>query len=186
MGTRTPSKTRLDWQKMKMTTRCITILAAGMALAASAADVTIEKPYFRWLFNGFGFQHSEANFAALMPDDFRDQRVLKTFAELSPTFARVYTGFADQSKEQLDRFADSYDNSVNEAFFKNLKTEELYRRRYSSAKEFKDAVSLYVKFYNEERPHQAIRQRTPARMEELYLRRQKTEADAGPALHGTV
>ena len=57
-------------------------------------DVTIDKPYFRWLFGGFGFQHSEANFAALMPDDFRDQRVLKTFAELSPTFGRVYAGFA--------------------------------------------------------------------------------------------
>ena len=71
---------------------CGTILAAGMAIAAPAADVTIEKPYFRWLFNGFGFKHSEANFTALMPDDFRDQRVLKTFAELSPTFGRVYTG----------------------------------------------------------------------------------------------
>ena len=93
----------------------MTILAAGMALAASAADVTIEKPYFRWLFNGFGFQHSEANFTALMPDDFRDQRVLKTFAELSPTFGRVYTGFADQSKEQLDRFADYYDLTFRKA-----------------------------------------------------------------------
>ena len=79
------------------------------------ADVTIDKPYFRWLFNGFGFQNSEANFAALMPDDFRDQRVLKTFAELSPSFARVYTGFADQSKEQLDRFADYYDLTFRKA-----------------------------------------------------------------------
>lgn len=91
-----------------------------------------------------------------------------------------------QVKRSFSKAHNPYDNSVNEAFFKNLKTEELYRRRYSSAKEFKDAVSLYVKFYNEERPHQAIRQRTPARMEELYLRRQETEADAGPALHGTV
>ena len=79
------------------------------------ADVKIDKPYFRWLFNGFGFQNSEANFAALMPDDFRDQRVLKTFAELSPSFARVYTGFADQSKEQLDRFADYYDLTFRKA-----------------------------------------------------------------------
>ena len=83
--------------------------AAGLSLCASAADVTITKPYIRWLFGGFGFQNSEANFTALMPDDFRDQRVLKTFAEISPTFGRVYTGFADQSKEQLDRFADYYD-----------------------------------------------------------------------------
>ena len=78
-------------------------------------DVTIDKPYFRWLFGGFGFQHSEANFTALMPDDFRDQRVLKTFAELSPTFGRVYAGFADQSREQADRFADYYDRTFRKA-----------------------------------------------------------------------
>ena len=78
---------------------CAVELNVLFALSLRAADVTIEKPYFRWLFNGFGFQHSEANFTALMPDDFRDQRVLKSFAELSPTFASVYTGFADQSKE---------------------------------------------------------------------------------------
>ena len=91
------------------------VLVAGASLCAAAADVTIAKPYFRWLFGGFGFQHSEANFAALMPDDFRDQRVLKTFAELSPTFGRVYTGFADESKEQLDRFADYYDLTFRRA-----------------------------------------------------------------------
>ncbi len=78
-------------------------------------DVTIDKPYFRWLFGGFGFQHSEANFTALMPDAFRDQRVLKTFAELSPTFGRVYAGFADQSREQEDRFADYYDRTFRKA-----------------------------------------------------------------------
>ena len=84
----------------------ISTLICCLALGASAADVTITKPYIRWLFNGFGFQNSEANFLAIMPEDFRDQRVLKTFAEISPSFSRVYTGFADQSKEQLDRFAD--------------------------------------------------------------------------------
>ena len=96
----------------------LAVMSAGLLLAGvspGAADMMIEKPYFRWLFNGFGFQNSEANFLALMPDDFRDQRVLKTFAELSPTFARVYTGFADQSKEQLDRFADYYDLTFRKA-----------------------------------------------------------------------
>ena len=93
---------------------CSVILALA-AVTCAANDVTIEKPYFRWLFGGFGFQHSEANFVALMPDDFRDQRVLKTFAELSPTFGRVYTGFADESKEQLDRVADYYDLTFRKA-----------------------------------------------------------------------
>lgn len=84
-------------------------VCAVAAMSATAADVTISKPYFRWLFNGFGFQNSEANFLRIMPEDFRDQRVLKTFRELSPSFARVYTGFADSTKEELDSFADYYD-----------------------------------------------------------------------------
>ena len=92
-------------------------LLAGSAWAEPkpAADVVVEKPYFRWLFNGFGFQNSEANFLRIMPDDFRDERVLKTFAELSPGFARVYTGFAEQTKEQLDAFADYYDLTFRKA-----------------------------------------------------------------------
>ncbi|MDO5320034.1 MAG: hypothetical protein Q4G65_15505, partial [bacterium] len=67
------------------------ILLSGL-LASAASEITIEKPYFRWLWGGFGFQHSEANLTALMPDDFLNERVLKTFHEISPTFARVYTG----------------------------------------------------------------------------------------------
>ena len=94
----------------------IALLFVGTVIGtANGADVTITKPYIRWLFGGFGFQNSEANFVALMPDDFRDQRILKTFAELSPSFARVYTGFADESKEQLDRFADYYDHTFRKA-----------------------------------------------------------------------
>ena len=89
--------------------RFILCVCAVAALAASAADVTITKPYFRWLFHGFGFQNSEANFLRIMPADFRDQRVLKTFREIAPSFGRVYTGFADSTREELDAFADYYD-----------------------------------------------------------------------------
>ena len=64
------------------------LLLSGL-MALGASEITIEKPYFRWLWGGFGFQNSEANLTALMPDDFLNERVLKTFAELSPTFARV-------------------------------------------------------------------------------------------------
>lgn len=89
------------------------VLAACGTL--SAADVAVTKPYFRWLFNGFGFQHSEASFLRIMKDEFRDQRVLKTFHELSPTFGRVYTAQANLPKEQLDAFADFYDLTFRKA-----------------------------------------------------------------------
>jgi len=94
------------------------VLASLVALVggvATASNITLAKPYFRWLFGGFGFQHSEASLTALMTDDFRDQRVLKSFAEISPTFGRVYIGFADISKEQMDRFADYYDKTFRKA-----------------------------------------------------------------------
>ena len=95
-------------------TMMITLSALACQVMA-ASEITVEKPYFRWLWGGFGFQNSEANLTALMPDDFLNERVLKTFAELSPTFGRVYTGFAEQSKEQLDRFADYYDKTFRKA-----------------------------------------------------------------------
>jgi len=88
---------------------------AAFAASASAAHLDVAKPYFRWLFGGFGFQHSEASLTALMTDDFRDQRVLKSFAEISPTFGRVYIGFANISKAQMDRFADYYDATFRKA-----------------------------------------------------------------------
>ena len=95
------------------------LLFVGLGLSALCAsavsEITVDKPYFRWLWGGFGFQQSEANLTALMPEDFLNERVLKTFVEISPTFARVYTGFADQSKEQLDRFADYYDLTFRKA-----------------------------------------------------------------------
>ena len=79
------------------------------------AEITITKPYVRWLFAGFGFQNSEAEFTALMDDEFLNQRALKTFREISPTFCRVYAGFADVSKEQMDRFAEYYHKTFKEA-----------------------------------------------------------------------
>lgn len=53
------------------------------------------------------------------------------------------------------------DNAVIELFFRNLKTEELYRHDYSSFNAFKAGVREYVSFYNEKRPHRANNGLTP-------------------------
>ena len=53
------------------------------------------------------------------------------------------------------------DNAVIESFFRNLKTEELYRHDYRSFNEFKAGVKEYVLFYNEKRPHRANNGMTP-------------------------
>ena len=80
-------------------------------MPASAAQVTIERPDIRWLFGGFGFQNAEAQLTPLMTDEFRNERAVKAFRELSPSFSRVYVGRVGESKEALDRFADYYDQT---------------------------------------------------------------------------
>ena len=90
---------------------CIGFALATAATSLGAVDIAIKRPYQRWLFGGLGFQNSEANLVPLMTDEFRDQYVLKTFAEISPTFTRTVAGFEDQTRASLDRFADYYDKT---------------------------------------------------------------------------
>ena len=65
-----------------------------------------------------------------------------------------------------------YDNSVMEAFFSNLKREELYRTKYRSENEFRTAVDTYMIFYNEQRPHAKNGYKTPFKKELDFLNKQ--------------
>ena len=89
----------------------LAVMSALAAMGLGAADVEIERPYLRWLFGGFGFQNAESRLTPLMSDEFRDQRALKSFRELSPSFSRLYIGMNGESKESLDRFVDYYDKT---------------------------------------------------------------------------
>lgn len=91
-----------------------TVFAVSVIMTVAqvfGADVTITRPDLKWLFGGFGFQNAEARLTALMSDEFRDERAVKSFRELSPAFSRVYVGMNGESKESLDRFADYYDKT---------------------------------------------------------------------------
>ncbi len=92
-------------------------LACLAALSAGAAEsrVVFDKPTQRWLWGGFGFHNSEATMTPLMSEEFRDQRVLKTFREISPTYSRVFAGYWDWTREAMDRFADYYDATFRRA-----------------------------------------------------------------------
>ena len=63
-----------------------------------------------------------------------------------------------------------YDNSVMESFFSNMKREELYRRKYRSEREIHKAISDYVTFYNDKRPHISNGYKMPTAKEELYFK----------------
>ena len=54
---------------------------------------------------------------------------------------------------------------------KSLKAEELYRNNYRSEREFRERVQKYIDFYNDKRPHQINRYRTPNATEEAYYKR---------------
>ena len=43
--------------------------------------------------------------------------------------------------------------------------EELYRKNYSSEKEFKQGVDSYITFYNQQRPHRTLKNKTPKQVE---------------------
>lgn len=68
-------------------------------------------------------------------------------------------------QQSFSRRAVPYDNSVCESFFKTLKQEELYRTNYKSEKHLRKALSDYVVFYNDKRPHTFLRYRTPNKAE---------------------
>ena len=68
-----------------------------------------------------------------------------------------------------------YDNAVMESFFGSLKNEELYRQRYRSENEFKKAVKNYITFYNEQRIHTFLSNRTPDSVEKQYFEQLSTK-----------
>ncbi len=71
-------------------------------------------------------------------------------------------------QQSFSRKSVPYDNSVCESFFKSLKQEELYRTNYKSEKHLRKALSEYVVFYNDKRPHTYLRYRTPNKAEADY------------------
>jgi len=59
--------------------------------------------------------------------------------------------------------AGSYsDNLFVERFWRTLKYEEVYLKAYADAREARREIGRYIRFYNGERPHQALGYKTPA------------------------
>lgn len=54
-------------------------------------------------------------------------------------------------------------------FFATLKKEELYRKDYTSETDFKRCLASYIEFYNTQRPHRTLKNRTPCQVEELFM-----------------
>ena len=71
--------------------------------------------------------------------------------------------------QSFSRSGNPRDNAVAEAFFRYLKEEELYRRKFSSLEELRSSLFSYIDgFYNTRRPHSANDEMTPNEKEDLF------------------
>ena len=62
-----------------------------------------------------------------------------------------------------------FDNAVCESFFKYLKKERIYRKKYHSADELRRDLFEYIEgFYNNRRPHGSLGYLTPNEFEAIY------------------
>ncbi len=74
------------------------------------------------------------------------------------------------------------DNILVERLWRSLKYEEVYLKAYDKVSEARVGIGSYLWFYNEQRPHQALRYRTPA---EVY-RSTATTPEVGLSLSETL
>jgi putative transposase len=69
----------------------------------------------------------------------------------------------------MSRRGNCWDNAVAESFFATLKTELVYRRRWKTRLELRNALFDYIEtFYNRRRLHSSLDYRTPAEVEAEY------------------
>ena len=71
-------------------------------------------------------------------------------------------------KQSFSASGTPLDNAVAETFFATFKKEETYRREYTSERHFRKSVDGYIRFYNEVRPHQTLKYKTPQAFEATY------------------
>ena len=73
-------------------------------------------------------------------------------------------------KQSFSNPGSPHDNAVAESFFRTLKAEEIYHHFYQTADELYASVAEYIEFFNNKRPHQKFKYRTPNQVEEEYFK----------------
>jgi putative transposase len=78
-----------------------------------------------------------------------------------------------------------YDNATMESFFGTLKSEEIYRRHFSSVAEAREAIFDYIEtFYNTSRQHSSLDGWSPDEFEMIKISSPMGEKEASPAVAG--
>jgi len=78
--------------------------------------------------------------------------------------SEAFTGLLQRHgvKISMDGKGSYSDNLFIERLWRTVKYEEVYLKAYQDAREARVGISAYFRFYNAERPHQALGYRTPA------------------------
>ena len=72
--------------------------------------------------------------------------------------AEAFTSVLERKgiKISMDGKGRALDNIFIERFWRSLKYEDIYIKRYENGKEAVIGISTYIAFYNDERPHQSL------------------------------
>jgi len=78
--------------------------------------------------------------------------------------AEAFTGLLEQhsTRVSMDGKGSYNDNLFIERLWRSVKYEEVYLKAYQDGKEARAGIGNYFRFYNTQRPHQALGYRTPA------------------------
>lgn len=90
----------------------------------------------------------------------------------SPYASAAYRAALDSAclVASMSRTGDCWDNAVAESFFATLKKELINRRSWPTKAELRTEVFDYIEvFYNRERRHSTLGQRSPAEYEKIHL-----------------
>ena len=90
----------------------------------------------------------------------------------------AFTGRLDAAgiRISMDGRGRALDNVFVERLWRSVKYEDIYPNGYATLTEARQGLTRYFAFYNEERPHQALKYRTPA----------EVHADVGPRNQGIL
>jgi len=69
-----------------------------------------------------------------------------------------------QHRSRLPVLGGYIDNVFVERLWRSVKYEEVYLKTYESVAEARAGIGAYLRFYNSDRPHQALDYRTPAQV----------------------
>ena len=83
--------------------------------------------------------------------------------------SEAFTGLVERDGVRISMDGKGWytDNIFVERLWRTVEYEEVYQKAYSNGREAKAGLDAYFRFYNTQRPHQALDYRTPAEVFKL-------------------